>query len=156
MFFGLFFHVYFLLNSFIELYIVTLYCLIYGLLLIYLFMYLLFIYHPFIYLHFPALFLYYWLTYPPIYPLIRCFLSFLCIYCFINLCIVFSHLFLIYCLLISIFIFSVYLFFISYHGWWMKSTNIMLNMCNFECEWFAISWMFYMLWEIIFNLQDFF
>ena len=55
------------------------------------------------------------------YPWIPCFLSFLCMLFFINLCICLSLLFLMYCSLISLLIFGVYYyrFFFSYHsdGW---------------------------------------
>lgn len=62
---------------------------------------LLFHYFPFIYLHISAPMLYYWLTNPFVHPRVCCFLSFLCMCLFIKLCFVFSHVSLIYCLLIS-------------------------------------------------------
>ena len=65
------------------------------------------------YLYISALLLYYWLTNPFVHPWISCFLSFLCICFFICLCIVFSHVSLMYSLLIS-FVPFIYSLFIDY------------------------------------------
>ena len=64
-------------------------------------------------IHISALLLYYWLTNLLVHPWISCFLSFLCICFFICFCFVFSHVSLLYSLLIS-FVPFIYSLFIDY------------------------------------------